>query len=272
MSDSTFSDRVARLLDVRIAERRAQILHEAAAITSRMATRGVVQSSIHVLELQGLYSRELEIRSVIGWETLVRVHRTLGPLAAQETRESFRSLFADHLVVNHRELSSHLAESATRFGGRMKVDLQESYDLVLRKHQVEIDLYFDSLASASATGAAVSTNYNFYGNVGAVQTGPQSVANVVQSLGATDREALEAALRQVVEALAAAPSLVETQRTDLLDIARECEQQLKSPSPNNTKLLTMFNVLATTVQGIASAQPAYQALKLALLPLGITLP
>jgi hypothetical protein len=272
MSDSTFSDRVARLAEIRLAERRAQIPHETAAIAARMATRGLVQSSAHVFALQGLYARELEVRAIIVWETLVRVHRTLGSIALQESRESFRTRFNEYLASVHRELSAQLSEGASRFGSGMKVDLIEAYQLVLGKHDVEIDLYFDSLASANATGVATSMSYNFYGNVGAVQTGAQSVANVVQSLGTSDREALDAALRQVAEALNAAPRLAEAQRSDLLEIARECEQQLKSPTPNNTKLLTMFNVLATAVQGIASAQPAYQALKLALLPLGITLP
>ena len=172
-------------------------------------------------------------------------------------------MFTNYLASNHTELAAQLAEGAARFGGGMKVDLAEGYASAQRKHTVEIDLYFDSLASTVASGASVSANYNFYGNIGSFQTGPNSVANVVQNLAATDRDALDAALRQVAEALTAATSLPDKQRTELTEIAVECQTLMESPSPNNTKLLTMFNVLATAVQSIASAQPAYQALKLA---------
>jgi hypothetical protein len=83
---------------------------------------------------------------------------------------------------------------------------------------------------------------------------------------------LSAALAQVREALGLDVSLPERQKRESLEIADECSTQIASQSPNSTKLLNMFNVLGTAIQSIASAQPAYQALKIALLPLGIILP
>lgn len=272
MSDSPFVDRVSRLVESRIAERRAQLPYETAAITSAAAAHGSVMSSSHVLQLQRLYARELEVRAIVVWESIVRVHKTLGSSVLEGTSDEFKRMFSEHLNSIHSELADHLAVAASRFGGGMKVDLFECHELVRRKHDVEIDLYFDSLRLSKPTGSPVETNYNFYGNVGAFQTGAQSVANVVQSLAPAEREALDSAVRQVADALASATSLPERQRTELAEIAADCRQQLQDTSPNNTKLLTMFNVLATAVQGIASAQPAYLALKLALLPLGVTLP
>jgi hypothetical protein len=118
----------------------------------------------------------------------------------------------------------------------------------------------------------MTQNYHFHGSVGSVQTGANSVANVVQNLGAEDRASLLAALQQVKEALSVAPSIAETERQKLLEKAEECSSQMAAESPNNTELLTTLNVLGTAIQSIASAQPAYQVLKIALLPLGITLP
>lgn len=272
MSDSPFVDRVSRLIESRIAERRAQLPYEAAAITSAAAAHGSIRSGSHVLQLQRLYARELEVRAIVVWESIVRVHKTLGFRVLEGTSDEFKQMFSEHLSSIHSELAAHLAEAASRFGGGMKVDLSESHELVRRKHEVEIDLYFDSLGLSKPTGEPVATNYNFYGNVGAFQTGAQSVANVVQNLATAEREALDSAVQQVADALASATSLPERQRTELAEIAADCRLQLQNTTPNNTKLLTMFNVLATAVQGIASAQPAYLALKLALLPLGVTLP
>lgn len=118
----------------------------------------------------------------------------------------------------------------------------------------------------------VVNNFNFQGTVGSVQTGANAVANVVQNLGANERAALVSALQKVKEVIEIAPSLAEPQRQQLLEIAHECSSGIESESPNDTKLLAMFNVLGTTIQSIASAQPAYQALKTALLAVGITLP
>lgn len=270
--DSAFVDRVSRLVGSRLAERRTQLQHEATAITSAAAVRSSVMSSSHVLLLQRLYARELEVRGIVVWESIVRVHKTLGIGVVEGTNGDFKLMFSDYLSSIHSELAAHLSEAASRFGGGMKVDLFEPHELVSRKHEVEIDLYFDSLHFSTTSGERVVSNYNFYGNVGAFQTGAQSVANVVQNLAAEEREALESAVRQVADALASATSLPERQRIELAEIAADCRQQLQNASPNNTKLLTLFNVLATAVQGIASAQPAYLTFKLALLPLGVTLP
>lgn len=46
-------------------------------------------------------------------------------------------------------------------------------------------------------------SYNFYGAVGAVQTGANAVSNITQSLGADDKERLKQALREVQAELAA---------------------------------------------------------------------
>jgi hypothetical protein len=139
------------------------------------------------------------------------------------------------------------------------------------KHEIEIDLYVDSLCGTDGANGMSSQTYNFYGNIGAVQTGAHAIANTVQSLGSEDRTALVEALTKVQEALAASV-MHEQQKSELLEISNEAQMQIASSSPNNTKLMSIFNVLATSVQAISSAQPAYQALKLALLPLGITLP
>ena len=43
----------------------------------------------------------------------------------------------------------------------------------------------------------MTQSYNFYGTVGAVQTGPGAIANIVQNLGADEKHAILEALAQV---------------------------------------------------------------------------
>ena len=102
---------------------------------------------------------------------------------------------------------------------------------------------------------------------------PASSANIIQNLGAKDREALISCARfQLESSCRAFKDMTERKRSELGEIVEECIQQSASQTPNNTKLFTLLNILGITVQSIASAQPAYQALKTALIPLGIMLP
>jgi hypothetical protein len=54
---------------------------------------------------------------------------------------------------------------------------------------VEIDLYIEYVTTQKEE-IAVPPRYNFYGNVGAVQTGANALANVVQNLSEGDKTAL----------------------------------------------------------------------------------
>lgn len=131
----------------------------------------------------------------------------------------------------------------------------------------------DSLSPSQVQGKFPMThNYNFYGNVGSVQTGDNAIANIIQNLGANERASLAAALQQFKEAIEIAPSLTESQRQELLETVQKCNSQIGSESPSDSTFLDVFNVLGIAIQSISSAQPAYQALKTAFLAFGITLP
>lgn len=267
-----FADRVSRLIEVRLEERRREFPRELIAIAHRLSSRGLLKSSVHVQESQRAHDRELEVRGILIWESIVRVHRTFGPGLTPTLRDELKSLFNAHLDPGFSELAESFEQGRVRSGISMSADLADSKVRVLAKHDVEIDLYVDSLRLTSESTAPVAASYNFYGNVGAVQTGPHAVANTVQNLGAEDVAALRSAIEQVRDAIASAATIPDKQRAELLEIATEAHEQLSRPERNGTRMLATLNILATAVQGIASAQPAYAAIKAALLPLGVTLP
>lgn len=266
--------RFERLIEVRIAERRKQFPIELGQIDAQANASGMFHSSRRILQSQQAHERELEVRTILAWESLVRVHRTFGCPVPDTLRDDLKTEMHKRIDEAFSELSGSLDERTKKSQLNMSVSLADAHAAVTSKHDIEVDLYVDSLSiSHPEQGAlAMMQNYNFYGTVGSVQTGANSIANVVQNLGPDDRVALQAALQQVREALSNAPSVGEQQRRELLEIADECSSQMATESPNNTKLLTMFNVLGIAIQSIASAQLAYQALKGAVLPLGITLP
>lgn len=272
MLDQTFRDRFTRLLDVRISERVEQFKAELMHLDRQAASKGMFTSGYHASQVRQAHERELEVRTIITWESLVRAHKTLGIHLGGETAAEFKSVLHSEINKYYAELSASLRSYEKRLPVPVPMDLAGAKSHVTNKHDVEIDLYVDSLMNGNADQQAASSQYNFYGVVGTVQTGASSQANVVQNIGASDQEALLKALELTDTALRNAAQLGERQRSELLEIVAECKTELGSTSPNNTKLLTMFGVLATSVQAVASAQPAYHALKAALLPLGVTLP
>jgi hypothetical protein len=112
------------------------------------------------------------------------------------------------------------------------------------------------------------STYNFFGNVGAVQTGPNATANI-QSLTAEGRAELISAIDSLQAALACSDL---SNRDDLEEVAEDAKTGLASAHPNLTKINSYLMALSEAAQGIASARPAYDALKALLAPVGIFLP
>lgn len=272
MLHPTLQARFVKLVDVKMMERRKQFPLELSQIDSQAAAHRMFHSSVRVLQTQQAHECELEVRSILAWESLVRVHRTFGQPMSDALRDDLKAEIHRHIDQAMTELTGSLDERSKKSGLNMSVSLVDAHRAAIDKHDVEVDLYVDSLTAVTGGTSTMTHNYNFYGAVGSVQTGANATANIIQNLGADDCASLSSAIQQVREALSNAQSVGEAQRRELIEIADECASQMSSSTPNNTKLLTMFNVLGTAIQSIASAQPAYQALRVAVLPLGITLP
>lgn len=274
MLDPTLQTRFEHLYKVRLTERQRLFPSELAQIDSQLNKRGLYKSSMRLIQHKQAHERELEVRAIIAWESLVRVHRTFGSPITETLRDDLKEEINRKINDSYSELSWSLTEQVRKIQMQVPYSLVEFRQALIDKHDIEIDLYIDSLSDKSKPqGIEPATHiYHFYGSVGSFQTGANSVANVVQNLGVDDRQSLSDALRLVRETLAETPSIEEAQKRELLEITDECETEMAAAVPNNTKLLSMFNVLGTAIQTIASAQPAYHALKMALTPLGITLP
>lgn len=274
MFEATFVNRLESLLAVGVADRRKQFPFELTEIDSSAIKHKIFRSSAHLEQIQGAYERELENRISLAWQRLVRVHRSCGSAGSDSLANDLKNLLKEQLDLIYAELSGSLLQRIAQIEQKVSLTLEDAFVHALAKHYVEIDLYVDSLiaSKSGAPGAFTSQNYNFHGNVGSVQTGSNSTANVVQNLGATELASLSSALEQTVQAIQDMSRPGEQQWAELLEIAVACRTEMNSSTPNNTRVRDMFHVLGTSIQSIASAQPAYQALKLALLPLGIILP
>lgn len=276
MLSPKLAERVNRLLDVQFVERRQILEAEIEAAKSMHNARGMLRSGAYVKCIQEICIRELEVRGVLTWQALVRVINLLGEEDPRlNSPTDLKTYFQGRIHSSCDELSGNLSRNLFDIMPLESVPLTPARDHVIEKHNIEIDLFADTLeTNRNARGARppVTANYNFYGNVGSVQSGDGSTANVVQNLGAGEKEALVQALNLAKDALNAAVGIAPTKRAELVAVVQEATAELNGSTPNNTKLHTLLSVIGTTVQSLASAPGAYAALKTTLIPFGITLP
>lgn len=271
MLDSTLRDRAIALILVKTDERQKRFIGD----TGRSLGQSIeiARSGKLVRELHRAHELEVEVRAVLCWESIVRVHKALGEPVTDSLRDDLKEFF-DHAVEHNSDsLSGSLAIFLDGIAAAAHLNLDEATGATTAKYHVEIDLYVDSLIVAKSKSQPAATNtYSFHGNVGAVQTGASAVAHVIQNIGTEDRAALLEALAQTQAVIAADKSLPALQREELVAVAEKCAAEVSSENPNNTMLFTLLVTLGTAVQSIAAAQPAYESLKVAVLALGITLP
>ncbi|MEJ2253986.1 MAG: hypothetical protein P8Y75_06410 [Nitrospirota bacterium] len=273
MSDfNAIRDRAKKLIIVQFEERNHLLKQELDKAKGDAAARGLLRSGPMMGFVRSIVARELELRSVIAWESLVRVHKTLGARVYPSLRDELTNELNGYIREQYSSLSRVVEREANLAPESLSSDhgWKKNFDHIKKKHDIEVQLYVDSLQveAGQATGGA---SYNFYGNVGAVQTGPYASANVVQRLSPEDYQALINALELVRTSLDIVQNL-NPQKDDLLQIVDESVSELKGDNPNSTKIKTLLYTVAASIQTVASAKPAYETLKSALLPLGITLP
>lgn len=274
--DPKVRERFLKLLGIETDAREPQFREDLRALDREAASRGMFQSGSHLHNIKKSHERELEERAALAWGALTRAYESSASPDIPDLGESLKSMLIEEINSAAQRMDGSFRSYVERIAPPSNARPQGVDDCrrrLIRKFEAEIDIYTDAAADRRASQQEVrSHQYNFYGAVGAVQTGANSHSNVVQNLNPADKTALLEALSLTRDAIQMVSELSERQKFELIEIADDCQQELEVSSPNSTKFLTMLNVLATSIQTTASARPAYAALKSALLPLGITLP
>lgn len=272
--DERISIRIQNLINGQKEDRRSQLFDGISRIKSELAQHNALHSSTTAQQIYKLCARELETRATQIWESIKRVHQTYGVPHSESLSNELNDLFKQYISTEAKELTDVMIQNLMDRSFAMFCHLDPDVQNVLEKHNAEIDLYVDSLkySTKRSENSNESSTFNFYGNVGAVQTGTNAHANIIQNLSPDDKSKLEYALTFVNESLGKIEEFSAVQKEEIAELVNDARNEIEKQKPNNTKLLTLLTSVGMTIQTIASAQPAYQALKVALLPLGIALP
>lgn len=274
MDWNLFFNRVNRLLEVQLPEQTELLKGEIKKYKRMASANGTLGSGATVRYVIGLCERNLNVRAVIVWKTIVRVYGILGCEYDEIFRKKFKEELKKRLTKESALLKEMMEEEIKSVGPQHigKYDLVAALEKIIKENEVEIDLFFDNEQVANANNSKSNEGYNFYGNIGIVQTGDFAEANLIQNMSADESQALKEALTKAKELLADLKSLDDRQKTELTGILEDINDEIESDSPNNSKIKSLIYAVAVTLQTIPAAQKTYDLLKIALLSIGITLP
>ena len=262
------------------AEREGRIANldmEVTAIYSEMIKSGALHSTTTVQLIGKLCARELAVRArfiethlfrVVS-ETLTELPTDLGEGLKQEGK---LYIHEDALTLrNHAQEKANSAYPGQSILARDQVESEESR--AIQRFLASVGFFVARLeARAGRPAAASSATINIHGPVGAVQTGAGAVANIAQGLTRDDLEKLRRVLEDLAVHLDDFGELSDARRAELKEVIGEAAKETSASAPNSTKLGGALMAIASTVQGVASGQGAYLALRDMLMLLGFPMP
>jgi hypothetical protein len=244
-------------------------------ILQEVASRGMVQSSIAVVQLAGLHTDTLRAAIPEAWNVLMETHRAMGSDASAETRAAMKSWMSEQIKWLKGSASAQIEQDVRQYGASLQNrHMLEQFDntetiahALDSQYSGTIDNYVDQLRNAPTVQPPVTINAQ---SIGAVLMGDRAIAHVTQNTGTVEQ------MREIVgfmrEVLKHEPTLDDRRKAELIEIADDAKAELGKPAPNETKLMTLFTLLTQSVHTLPAAKPAYAAAKGLLATLGIPLP
>lgn len=276
MLDSKVVELTDRLIQTQFAERRQQLANEILSTAQLLNSRGLLNSGAHIQKVIEICRHEVEIRAWIVHNAHVRVLTQLAVAPYPELSSNLKGRLSYFLPLGD-DYAQAPRELAGRLGLQSSPDIRihETRDHVLAKIGTEIDLFVETLTvqrQQRTDQTAGTPVYNIYSPIGAFQTGPGSMASVVQHIGAQDKETLQEALSLVRDALSQLPDTADFPRADIIELVNDADAEIKKPSPNGIKLSSVLTTIGNSIQTLGTLHSVYQTLKAALLPFNIMLP
>lgn len=272
MIDQQVRDITQRLLEAEFRLRDEALQNDTRAIKERLSARGMLSSGFTVSQINDLARREYRARTNIAWDKLQRVLSDTGVAVTPELAGDLLSWIEGHIEAQFQALGRFLSHAFTGVGmGGGVGPLQDEAAALKQEFRARADLLVLSLSKRAASAPASSV-MNFYGTVGAVQTGALASASVSLQLAQADLASLSEAINRVADEIGAAADLQSDAVGAVQEILLDLKDEMKKQKPNSIRLRHLAMGVATTIQTSASLRPSYEVLKAALLPLGVVLP
>ncbi len=277
MLDPRVADLARRGLQPRLEQQLAEVRSAVGTVVAKIGANVILPGTPGAIHARRPIVAAVGPAVDLAWKNLWRVVMTLGSSpTADELKAELGEELAGFFEILRGIVREQVARASHGLGGEPAASLS-ALDIEIRRvlqiFEVEIDLFtHQPLRPIDAVSAGIGATFHFYSPVGAILTGSGSSATVVQRLDDDTRQALRSALENIRAALAelAEGTAVDTEEIAGMTVAAVAE--LNKDKPNGTMLGSLLLGVATTIQTVAAAHPAYAALKTAAAAVGITLP
>lgn len=273
---------------ISIADRQIQLASEQqedklsediAKIRAELSKRGMLRSSTLVLMVQKACAQAISERGEFIWEILFRCIQTIEIEYDKNLEQQLKSIVSKHLPEQVESLSSLVLEAAKQARMQNLASLPDEVGkargAVLNKIYTEIELFLVQLkhSTPKATPYSPSQVYNFHNsNIGAIQTGNGSTANVTQQINPQSVPEVLRAFTLIQEKLLSIESLPSSDKSEVIEIVDDGINELKKVKPNISKIKSFISAVGDSISLTADLKPAYEVLKSAALMVGVNLP
>jgi len=273
MLPAQVADTARRAVSIAMQDRRETFQRAAGDVITEANKRGVLYSSMTVMGVRAVAKTEYEVRAQLAWQAWLRALSTQASVVTTDLRPLLLSEIEKALESESQDVADKVMEvqdMMRSMGGESPAQFSaDARARALEKVASEIDYAILEATSKHAQGASSAT-FNFYGQVGAVQTGPGATAMVTMT--AEQRQTIAGALTAVQAVVERAPELEPAQRAQVVELVTEARAEVQKDQPNGLKLRTALGGIAIAVQTLGSAAGAYQLLKGAAALIGVHLP
>lgn len=271
-----------RQINIAIEQQENKLSENIAGIRAELSSRGMYGSSTHVLMVQRACAEAVAERGKFIWEILFRCIKTVETQYDIDLEQQLKSFVSNHIPEKIENLNSRVLEAAQQ--ARMQNlsalpdEVGKARNVALDTLHAEIDLFLMQLkhAPSKATPYSPSQIYIQHSNVGTIQTGSHSIANVSQKIDSNAVTALNDALVKLASELKSVDDLPNYEKSEIVEMVDEGIIELAKEKPNFSKLKSYISVIGTavgnTVGFAANLKPAYESLKAGALLIGINLP
>lgn len=259
-----------------IQERHAALDRQIGDVTNRFNARGVLRSGMFFREVHDLIAAEFKIRARLAWQNWARALATQGAVNLADVRSTVLAEIESSLRVDGAEssdLAGHYynARMIANFLGNPPDTLDRLKRQAIDQIAGEIDFAILEAQKGQPAGSQTAT-FHIYAPVGVIQTGPGATASVQQAFNEPDHDIIRQALDAVSKALASSTDLAQTQRQALDEVIGDVRGEIEKTQPNRIRVQAGLMGIATAIQTLGSAAPAYALLKGALALFNVHLP
>lgn len=254
------------------------LIKELANIRADAAKRGCLRSGGYILSVQEACANLVTERAKFVWDILFRCITTVGVVYDEHIEQQLKSEIEKHFPESMNGLRSHLEEAARITGmsdilSNIPDKIGDARLTAIRKIHTEIDLFLMTLKVKPTEPTYMPPQINIHNsNIGALQTGAASVANVTQQVDTQSFQEVVRVLTQLQTELSAIESFPHDNKFEIIELVEDGIVELKKEKPNLSKIKSFITTIGGAISLTADLKPAYEALKTVSAMIGLTLP